>query len=41
MRALWVLAVGKQRHPEIWPDFRVPSAAICDAVSRWSKGRVS
>lgn len=41
MRALWVLAVGKQRHPEIWPDFRVPSEKVCEAVARWSKERAA
>lgn len=39
MRALWVLARGKERHPEIWPDFRLPTEAICEAVTRWSRER--
>lgn len=41
MRALWVLARGKEQHPAIWPDFQVPTAKVLGAVERWSKERVA
>lgn len=37
LRALWVLAEGTVRHPNVWPDFKVPADDIKAAVEKWAK----
>lgn len=40
LRALWVLAHGVEKHPALWPDFKVPAETVKQAVLRRAGERV-
>ena len=39
LRAIWVLAVGQDKFPDVWTDFRIDTKAAMGAVERWAKSR--